>query len=98
MITKSWNEIIGAVGRSDDQLAFSRYNRLVINCEVDNVRVDWSLLFDWVNNRHADTPTAVTGIVTRFFTRASNSLLNNVKAECTGAKAEGPTKQIVVIL
>ena len=42
--------------------------------------------------------TAVTGMRVRGLMRASNSSGNSVSAEWIGAYAEGPTKQIVVIL
>ena len=105
VVTKSWDEIIRAIGSGDDHLAFAGQDRFVVDSDVYNIRIN--NYFFWINNRHECTPldetvaidaTAVTGIVTRLVTRDSNSLLNKVNAECTGAKAEGPTKQIVVIL
>ena len=88
VITKSWDEIFSAISRRNNQFAFSCDNRFVIDRNIDHIRVNRCRLFNRINNCHADTPTlavsvatAVTGIVTRFFTRASNSLLKRVNAE-----------------
>ena len=51
--------------------------------------------FGWSLMTHA---TAATGMRTRGLISASNSSRNSVSAECTGTYADGPRKQIVVIL
>ena len=89
VIAKTRNEFVCVVGCGDDEVALFSSNGFAVNREADCC---------WVWRRHDAAPTAVTGMVMRLVTRDSNSLLNSVRAECNGANAEGPTKQMVVIL
>jgi hypothetical protein len=106
VITKAWNEIVRAVGCRNDHLTFACINDFAVDGDADRIWINnwlWRCLAG-VEGCHdyADTAdgveTAVTGIEMRLTKRASNSLRNNVIAECNGANADGPTKQIVVIL
>ena len=80
VIAKTRNEFICFVGSRNDEVAFTCGHRLAVNGEADSVWIDGCCV-RWINSGHCATPTAVTGIVMRLVTRASNSLRNNVSAE-----------------
>ncbi len=88
------------VGGSDDELALARGDRAAVDRDAHGVRVHRHLghvLGIRLGGAHCAAPAAVTGMWMRLVTRASNSSRKRVRAEWTGAKADGPTKQIVFI-
>src|SRR4029079_6195366 len=85
--------------RGDHELALARDHRSTVDRQVDGVgiRRRRHCIGSWISGRHGAPPTE-TGIRLRCTSLASNSSRNSVRAEWTGAYADGPTKQIVVIL
>jgi hypothetical protein len=45
VVTKTWNEIIGAISSSNDHLAFARNDGSIIDGDVHRVGIDLCLVF-----------------------------------------------------
>ena len=96
VITEARNVFICTICRSDDEFTFASSNCASVDGDGHRIRIwRWCVVEVGrvVNCCHC--ATAVTGMRVRLVTRASNSERNNVSAECTGAYADGPTKQMV---